>query len=252
MSGFRAFSEQSLAGKQPDEVVMLDKSEAHHLGKVLRARTGDAVTMFDALGHAWDAELVELSTRQGKVRLRSAVAVEAFPVSIELGIVWLKGKSMDAVIRRATELGVSTIMPLVSEHGEVRLERADSTSKLQKWRTDSIEACKQSGRLSLPAFHEPQALTAFLQTLPSPTAGGLRLIASLEDSAAPLWETLSQTDRKPEQVRLLIGPEGDFSPAEYTLAREAGFTSVSLGKRVLRSEVAVTYALSVLDAWANA
>jgi 16S rRNA (uracil1498-N3)-methyltransferase len=145
-------------------------------------------------------------------------------------------------------LGVSAILPLISERTIVQLDEQDS-KKLERWRAVCLEACKQSGNNWLPELQPPQKARDFLADLTErKTSFDLKLIASLQPDTRPLKKILADSPRptSASSVLILIGPEGDFTPAEFNLAKNAGCLPLSLGPLVLRAETAALFALSIL------
>jgi 16S rRNA (uracil1498-N3)-methyltransferase len=147
---------------------------------------------------------------------------------------------MDLIVQKATELGVATIVPLVSDRTLVKLD--EDSKKVERWREIALESCKQCGNNWLPEIQSPQKAHDFLATLPQ---YDLKLIASLQPGAKPLKKILGDS-AKPSSILILIGPEGDFTPAEISLAKSAGCLPLSLGPLVLRAETAAIYTLSIL------
>lgn len=236
VAGFRSYYPQG--GLKPGAAAELDANESRHLTKALRARPGDSVTLFDGRGEAWEGR-VETAGRHTTVLIETVCTVRP-PLPIFLAVAMLKGKAMDAVIRAAVELGAAGVIPLESERTEVRLDADRAENKVGHWQTVAIEAAKQSGNLAGLDIPPPRPLDSWLGGVE-----GLKLVASLSPGAKPLLNALEE---RPVRATLLIGPEGDFSPAEYQRIAKAGFLAVSLGSHVLRAETAAAYALSVMHA----
>jgi len=155
---------------------------------------------------------------------------------------------MDDIVRQATEVGVARIVPLLTERTQVHLESDRAEKKVEKWRTASIEAAKQCGNPWLP---EIRSLHDFATFISSAADYELKLIASLHTGAVTLKNALQHYRAKnsgaaPKKVAWLVGPEGDFSPAEISAALAAGFQPITLGPLVLRSDTAAIYSLSIL------
>ena len=152
---------------------------------------------------------------------------------------------MELIVQKATELGVSAIVPLISERTVVKFD--SNNSKADRWCEIALEACKQCGNNWLPEILPPQKASSFLN---APGKFGLKLIASLQPDAKPLKTILSDAPALAgsgvASILLLIGPEGDFTAAELDLARSAGCVPLSLGPLTLRAETAALYALSIL------
>jgi 16S rRNA (uracil1498-N3)-methyltransferase len=226
-------------------VVVLDPRESHHLVRVLRATVGVAVEVLDGKGTRLQTRMMradakaaalEIESAQSSARLRPAVTlVQSIP----------KGKTMDLILRMATEIGAARVQPVFTDQGEVQIKGERLTTKVEKWRATMIESCKQCGLAHLPELCAPVPLAECLE---KEVAGGssLRIVASLEPGSRPLREVLEAAG-DPEEVLVAVGPEGDFSPGEYSALRRAGFESVRLGANVLRAETAAAYILSVVD-----
>jgi 16S rRNA (uracil1498-N3)-methyltransferase len=245
MPDFRAFW---IPGPAEPSEITLSTDESHHLVSVNRAAAGDTVTVFDGRGAEWICELGEADRRSARLRVRSARKAPPRPYAITLGQALPKGGGMDAIVRKATELGAGRIVPLESERTQVHLDGERSEKKIERWRTSAIEAAKQCGNPWLPEIAPIQSAAAFI---PSAQDYDLKLIASLQPGAQALRTVLAARPdaRKPALLRALwlIGPEGDFSPTELGLAQSCGFVGVTLGPLVLRCETAAVYALSVLS-----
>jgi 16S rRNA (uracil1498-N3)-methyltransferase len=246
MPDFRVFFAPAAA--EPAEIA-LPADESHHLVAVNRAKTGDTVTAFDGRGSEWICTLSDPDRRAAKLRVRFAQKAKPLRYGITLGQAIPTGGFMDAIVRKATEIGAIRIVPLESERTQVRLEGSRTERKVEKWRIGAIEAAKQCGNPWLPEILEPQPAAAFMAS-----AGGydLKLIASLQPGAASLRTILSawrsaRGGASPRTALWLVGPEGDFTPAELSQARSCGFEAVTLGPLVLRCETAAVYALSILS-----
>ena len=149
---------------------------------------------------------------------------------------------MDLVLQKATELGATGILPILTERTVVRLDAAEAADKQDKWQRLVIEACKQCGQNHLPQVHLPQSFESLLTHLPQ---AELRLIAALTPEARPLHALLPDPSPRPASALLLIGPVGDFTPAELAAALAHGFLPLSLGPLILRTETAALAALSI-------
>jgi len=212
--------------------VALSESEAHHGLHVLRLREGEAVVLFDGAGR----EAAGVVSRVDKRALRVAVEevrVHARPAEcLTLYQAWLnQEKSLEAVIRRGTELGVSSFCFFRGAHSERKPQGA------KKWERIAIESCKQCGRVWLPSFGEAADLSAALAE-----AAGVKLIATRDRPPVVLREVLEGADR----ASCFIGPEGDFSVEEVEGAVSAGAHPISLGGYTLRSQVAAATASALI------
>ncbi len=245
MPDFRAFC--SPATTEPAELT-LSPEESHHLIVVNRARPGDTVVAFDGRGTEWICALASDRKQAAVLTVRFRQKLKLLPYAITLGQALPKGQFMDAIVRKATEIGVAHIVPLESERTQVHLDGDRSDRKIEKWQTAALEAAKQCGNAFLPEVLPVQRAAAFIE---SASGYDLKLIASLQPGATSLKTVLATyraaQGRAPVKVLWLIGPEGDFTPAELSQARSCGFAAVTLGPLVLRCETAAAYALSILS-----
>ncbi len=245
MPDFRAFCQPSVA--DPSEIA-LSEDESHHLVAVNRASRGDTVVAFDGKGSEWICELADPDRRCARLKVRFAQKAAALPWRITLGQALPLGGAMDSIVRKATEIGVSAIIPLESERTQVHLEGERSDRKIGKWQTAALEAAKQCGNPWLPEIGQVTPASAFME---SARGYDLKLVASLQPGAKSLKAVLAQfraaQGRAPSNVLWLVGPEGDFTPAEMSRSKGAGFEPITLGPLVLRCETAAVYALSILS-----
>ena len=226
--------------------LILGQEEAHHCTRVLRHEVGDRVSVFNGMGAEASAEIVEL--RSGEVVLKTLSAQKSAPFEAEIAIGQAipKGKNMDLIVQKATELGASAIYPLISERTIIRLTADEAEKRREKWQRVALEACKQSGQNWLPEVATPVSPADFFNG--SLKRYQLKLVASLEPDARDLRSLLAERDgdAPPEKAIVLIGPEGDFTPAEVNGAKGAGCQPLGLGPIVLRTETAAIHALSIL------
>jgi 16S rRNA (uracil1498-N3)-methyltransferase len=245
MPDFRAHCLPSVA--DPKEI-LLSEGESHHLVAVNRAAAGDTVVAFDGKGSEWICELAEADRKAARLKVRFAQRARPLPWRITLGQALPLGGAMDSIVRKATEIGVSRIVPLESERTQVHLDGDRSDRKIGKWQTAALEAAKQCGNPWLPEIGPVTPAAAFME---SAKGYDLKLIASLQPGARTLKSILAAYraahGRPPADVLWLVGPEGDFTPAEMSRSSATGFEAVSLGPLVLRCETAAVYALSILS-----
>lgn len=229
---------------------MLSGSEAHHAREVLRMKAGEKLVLFNGQGREITAEIVNLSGAE--IRLRKLHEAETKPLQcrIVLGQAVPKGKNMELIVQKAVEIGAAEIAPIISDRTIVQVDSESATQKQSKWRQIAIEAAKQSGQNWLPRVHTPRRL-AELFSMALEESFDLRLIGSLQPDARHLKKILADYSRehelRPRSVLMLIGPEGDFTPAELSLARRHGCQPITLGPIILRVETAAIYCLSVLS-----
>jgi len=230
------------------EALVLTESEAHHCRNVLRLGPGDKVVLFNGQGGEITAEIV--SSGASKIDLRKLHAAQTPPLRcrITLGQAIPKGKNMDLIVQKAVEIGAAEIVPILSDRTVVRLDDESAASKQAKWQSIAIEAAKQCGQNWLAHVQVPQKLSQFFQ---DHRRFDLQLIGSLQSDAKHLKKILAQFlaehGDRPTSVLMLVGPEGDFTPAELSLARSHGCQPITLGPIVLRVETASIYCLSILS-----
>ena len=231
----------------PDALV-LSETEAHHCRNVLRLDAGDKVVVFDGRGRELTGEIT--SSTSSEIRLRKLHEAQTPPLRchITLGQAIPKGKNMDLIVQKAVEIGAAEIAPIISDRTVVRLDEESAASKQSKWQTVAIEAAKQCGQNWLPRVHVAQTMSQFFQ---HSRRFDLQLIGSLQSDAVHLKKILSEYSAehgdRPASVLMLVGPEGDFTPAELSLARSHGCRPITLGPIVLRVETASIYCLSILS-----
>jgi 16S rRNA (uracil1498-N3)-methyltransferase len=223
----------------------LSAEESHHAISVLRLDEGQKITVFDGLGSEAAASIQAADRHATTLRIGQRNSTPPLPCSITLAQAIPKGKNMELILQKAVELGASRIVPLMSERTVVRLDADDSREKCRKWRAVVLEACKQCGQNRIPEVTEPQSIKDFLST---ESAADMQLIASLQPDARHLkqWIAESGEHRKIQSATVMVGPEGDFTPAETALARSHQFQPLTLGPIILRTETAAIYCLSVL------
>lgn len=228
------------------ENLELSAEEAHHCVDVMRCREGDRVIVFNGEGTEAEAEILSASKKRVELKSLLVSKTDRPPAALTLGQAIPKGKNMDLIIQKATELGASTIVPLLSERTVVQIDRDDLEKKRQKWQRVAIEACKQCGQNWLPEVETPVPVETFVKR----SSDALRIVAAISPEARSLKSILAEWDAgneaRPGAATLMIGPEGDFTPAEIATALSGGFAPLSLGPIILRSETAAIYALSVV------
>lgn len=219
--------------------VALPEPAARHAVQVLRLREGEAVTLFDGRGGEYAAQLTTIAKREVTATVIAHRDVEReSPLDLTLAQCVSKGDRMDYTVQKAVELGVTRIVPLLSERTVVRLDAERWQKKREHWQGIIVGACEQCGRNRLPLLAPVQTLDTWLAA-----GDGLRLL--LDPMAGG---GLRQRPPPPSVVSLLVGPEGGLSAAELDAARAAGCESLALGPRVLRTETAGVAALAAIQA----
>jgi 16S rRNA (uracil1498-N3)-methyltransferase len=227
------------------DALALDEAETHHAVDVLRMNPGDRAVVFNGRGVEATVEIAAITRKS--VTLRKVLQGKTAPIGCQITLAQAvaKGKAMDLIIQKAVELGAAAISPLLSERTVIQVEDDDAARKQQKWQAAAIEAAKQCGQNWLPNVDLPRSPKEFFA---HPVRYDLMLIASLQPDAMHLKNLLAEyTGKKPNSVLILVGPEGDFTPAEIGLAKSHGCRPITLGPIVLRTETAAIYCLSVLS-----
>ena len=225
-------------------------AEAHHVRDVLRMRVGEKLVIFNGRGREITAEIVGLGSNE--IGLRKLHEAETPPLRcrIVLGQAIPKGKNMDLIMQKAVEIGAAEIAPIISDRTIVQVDSESAAQKQSKWRQIAVEAAKQCGQNWLPNVPAPRKLSELFSAAAAESFD-LQLIGSLQPGAQHLKKVLadysSEHQRRPRSVLMLVGPEGDFTPAELALARRNGCQPITLGPIILRVETAAIYCLSVLS-----
>ena len=219
----------------------LPENAAQHLARVLRLKVGDECVLFNGDGNDYAARIIAMGKRELRVAVAAGRQVDnESPLAITLLQGVARGEKMDLILQKATELGVTAIVPLWSQRSEVKLDEARTGKRLAHWRGVVASACEQCGRARVPKVEEPVSLALALGALP---AGGLRLILDPQGELA--LGTLSVDDGT--SLALAVGPEGGWSPTDREQLLAAGFRGLRLGPRILRTETAGLAAISALQ-----
>ena len=217
-------------------------AELEHLRRVLRLRPGDHLIAFDDTGWEHEAVIRALHEEQGELEiLRSYQAGRESPLVVTLGVALTKGGKMDYVVEKATELGVQTIAPFVSRYTVPKLDDRKAIQRVARWQKIALSAAKQCGRTCLPAI---LPVCDYRDLITNRASGALKLLFWEKEAEQTLKQVHAKEPRVPS-VCVVIGPEGGFSVEEAELARAQGYSTVHLGRRVLRAETAVVVALSL-------
>jgi len=227
----------------PEEIrgrIGLKPRDVRYLVRVLRLEEGDKVVVFDGRGQRYRCRLLEEGGRWSLEVSEELPPEPEPPLRVVLGQGLLKGEKMKWVIQKSTELGVWRIVPLITARSIPIYEEGEVGLKVMRWRRIAEEASKQSNRASVPHIEGPVVLEEFARQAP-----GLK-VALWEGAMTPLREVLSRGER-PEEMSVVIGPEGGLSESEAVMLEQEGFSLCSLGPRVLRSETATLAALALLQ-----
>lgn len=212
--------------------------QARYLGRVLRARVGDRIAVFNCDDGEWSADILAISKSTVRLAIGAAIdnnAESLLKVHLVQGI--SRGERMDFVVQKAAELGAKRITPVLTEYGVVKLDEKRAEKRREHWQRIAESACEQCGRVRPPLIDAPVSLNRWFGE-----AHGDATQLVLQPGAD---KRLADVDAPVVKVCLLIGPEGGLSDKEYGDAHAAGFGSVSLGPRVMRTETAAVAALAI-------
>jgi 16S rRNA (uracil1498-N3)-methyltransferase len=222
----------------------------HHL-RVRRISEGEVIPIFDGQGQIASATLIRMGNKSGGLTI-TAVKQDTQsepPYGITLAQGLAGGDKMDWVIEKAVETGATAIAPLQCERSVIKLTRNSDAERAQKrlihWRAITQAACEQCERTVLPLVEPVETIADYLARATADLKGALKLVFGTGDHPS-LATTIAPLPT--QNVILLIGPEGGFTPEEIELAIKAGFQAVSLGKRILRTETAGIVAISTIHA----
>ncbi|MHB8094742.1 MAG: RsmE family RNA methyltransferase [Candidatus Aminicenantales bacterium] len=238
-------SNQFFSGRiNPDaSQAFLEGDEHHHLARVARIRTGDQVWIFDSRGQRFLTEVEEIGKDRTRLRIIRAAESGEEDLRIVLGQACAKPKAMDLIVQKATELGVSTIVPLRTARSLPQGESGGG-KKLDRWRRIALEAAKQSCRPAVPEIEPVLALAA----LAGRDVPGEKIFLS-ENGGVLLREILMDGLKRiprPDWVTLLTGPEGGWAPDEEKTLAGLGFRPVSLGRTIVRAETAAVCGVGMI------
>ena len=216
--------------------------KAHYLSSVLRCKKGEQLEILDGRGHSYSARITSVVRKEITAEVLGAVshATES-PVNLILVQGLLKGEKLELVIQKATELGVSEIIPAITERSQVR-----NTGKIARWRKIAEDASRQSGRTAIPIIHEPSALKdIFSGDGPyTPSSGKCKGLLLWERKGVRMKEAMKGLEGCRSLV-IAVGPEGGFTEEEVQAAGEQGFVVATLGSRILRAETAAIAATTI-------
>jgi 16S rRNA (uracil1498-N3)-methyltransferase len=216
----------------------LDPASAHHATRVLRLSVGDALTLFDGTGGEYAATLIRIDKRGAAVKVQRFVPVEReSPLALTLAQGIAASDAMDSAIRKATEVGVTAIQPLVTARSAPLPAGERGDKRLAHWRQVAVAASEQSGRNRVPEIAPPLALGDWLAAW---SGAGIVFLPDAD-------RTIAAIGAPEARLAVLIGPEGGFDERECAAARARGFHALRLGPRVLRADTAAATALAVVQ-----
>ncbi len=232
---------------QQSSLVLIGR-EAHHARHVVRVRRGERVEVVDGVGHEFLCVVREYAGDGLRLAVIEKRLQPPMPGQVTLLQAVPKGKGMEAIIQKATELGAFRIVPLLTERVVAQFDGQEAARKTEKWRLVASEAIKQCGSAWLPIVEPPVTPADFLARK---EVFELPLIASLESGSRPARDYFlafrATRGRMPQSVCVWVGPEGDFTPAETQAIKSQSVLPITLGRLILRTETAAIYCLSVVN-----
>jgi 16S rRNA (uracil1498-N3)-methyltransferase len=214
-----------------DTITLKDKEIIHKLTVVLRLMCGEQIRVFNGIGTEYSCQIEKIEKKQIVLGQTKILRQENAPkVKIILGFPLTKEEKIDFILQKSTELGVSQFVPFISCHS---VQNKPSLAKIVRWQKIIAEACRQSTRLWLPILNDTIELSALLNY-----PAKLKLFTDI--NAKSFQEKINQGD-----VLLLNGPEGDFSPREKQMFKQAGFISMNLSANILRMETAAIFSVGL-------
>ncbi len=225
-------------------LIDLNTQRAQYLRRVLRLRSGDSVVLFNGLGDERHAVVDTLARVGSKVRVtQAAEPLPESPLELSLLQAVAKGEAMDLIVQKATELGVKTISPILTDFGVVRLDDTRAARRVDHWQKIARSACEQCGRHCPPIINPPQGLPEALANAPSKA-----IRVTLHPNGPETLHHIALEASAASRLWILIGPEGGLSRSELGRADDAGFRRVGLGPGILRTETAALAACTLAQA----
>jgi len=247
--------------------VPLDADETSHLRDVLRLNVGEEVYVFDGEGREFRCAIAEVDRTSARLRIIAEVTAAGpeSPLNLTLAVALLKGEKFDLVVQKATELGVTSLVPIVTSRADVKIKRDDDAErKITRWRRIALEATKQCGRARLMKIErpinfsdlapearatfasEPLLTRGLLTHHKQPTnPNELRLMFAERDGSS--FADVLEAAETPQNVLAVIGSEGGFSDEEIDQARASGWKIVTLSGRIMRAETAAIAIAALLQ-----
>ena len=228
------------------ESVTLSTEETRHLRDVLRLNVGDEVNVFDGEGREFRCQIAEVDRASARLRVITEVdtATES-PLNLTMAVGLLKGEKFDLVVQKATELGVTALIPISTFRADVKIKSSDDAErKLTRWRRIVLEATKQCGRTRLMKIGSP---VSFADLINHATNSAEERLMFAERAGVSLESVLSSSTGRPTNVIALIGSEGGFTNEEISQARDSHWKIVTLGGRIMRAETAAIAIATLLQ-----
>ena len=237
-------SPDAVSEKDGKLCAVITGDDAHHISRSLRMRVGEALTVCDGCGKDYLCTVAELSDSAVLLDVNdSSISTAEPPYKITVYQALVKGDKFDTVIQKSVECGATEITPLVTSRCTVKLSESDTEKKRVRWQRIATEAAKQCGRGVIPTVEPSVSFTSIAKIAERHDL----VLFCYENGTHLLRSALEEYGKTPASVAVIIGPEGGFSEEEAALAKESGAVTVSLGRRILRTESAAPFVLACLS-----
>ena len=220
---------------------LITGKEAHHLKDVIRLKPGDMFIGFDGSKNQYTCRVRKVSEGKIEAVIEKKKRQESGLLYVTLVCAIPKKAKIDDIVQKATELGVSEIIPIVTERTIVKIDKRKQEDKIKRWERIALESSKQCGASAIPKI---SAILDFKDAVKKTRDFGLKIIPCLYERAEPIKEVVAK--KKSRKISILIGPEGDFTEDEVRFAASAGYIPVSLGELVLRVDTACYFSISAV------
>lgn len=230
----------------PEDTHIIDLGEENlrYLKTVLRLKKGSRLVLFDGTGYEYGAVIRDFDAHEISVEILGKEKIDVSGLNITLAQSLAKSAKMDFIVQKATELGVTRIIPFVSDRSIPRLSESKSAARISRWRKITVEASRQCKRITIPVITD---MLSFRDMLELSHKGDLRIIFWEEETERGLKDILRNADKVVDNMFLIVGPEGGFSREEVEEAIHGGFVSATLGKYILRTETVGLTILSIVQ-----
>lgn len=227
-----------------NQTIILNDFAARHALKVMRVKLNDSLILFNGDGSDYLGKITQIKKHELKITIQTNEKIShESPVQITLIQSLSSNEKMDWIIQKTTELGIFSIQPILSERSIIKLNQNRIEKKLSHWQQVAISSCEQCYRAKIPIIHKPQTFMHFLNQENKFSKNTLKLILSPNANKG----TIELPSNPPEEILILVGPEGGFSDKEIQKASDVGFYPIKLGPRILRTETAPVSILSILQ-----
>ncbi len=228
-----------------DDIARITSEEAHHLMFVLRSKVGDRIVFFDGISKEYEGIIEKIEKKEVRVRIARILRVEkTHRPRINLFQAIPKGRKLDFIVEKATELGADHIVPLITTNTIVKTPPKKLNKKVERWTRVAVSSSKQCGRIRIPTISEPVSFEKSLQDRPRSASS---IVTSGSEKAEPILKILGRLDKKIDEIDVYVGPEADFTEQEITRAQRAGAHLASLCKNILRTETAAVATLAIIQ-----